>query len=180
MRISLGFALVLAVAVAAPTKAGITVNRAKNVNFDSFSTYSWVESTEPQAETDESMREAYAMIRAAIEQELVQRGLREVSDNPHLLIRSDFVIREENRTDVNILDDDALRWQSSSTHGGQQGEVVREIDMGTLVVDLLDGHSKLQIWRATATAVVRPQASKKSEKRITKVVGKMFESYPAD
>ena len=168
MRIRNSLVLVVAFAIVTPVLAGITVNRAKNADFDSFTTYAWVEGTEPHADTDESMLETNAMIRAAIEQELAQRGLREVTDSPHVLVRSNFVVREENRTDVNILDDDELRWQSSSTHGGQQGEVVREIDMGTLVVDLLDGHSKLQIWRATATAVVRHQASKKSEKRINK------------
>jgi hypothetical protein len=132
-----------------------------------------------EGSTDPTVLEADELIRAAISRELSSRGLREVSEEPDLLVRSTFVVREEERDDVDILEDDG-RWGSSATNAGQSGELTREIDMGTLTVELMDGYSKLEVWRAIATAVVRPKANKRSEKRINKVVGRMFDSYPVD
>lgn len=178
MRFPNWFFSLLLLIPAAPGMAGITVNQAQEADFDRFTSFAWVvDSAMADSESEPSIREAEEMIHAAISRELTNRGLREVTEEPHLLVRWSFVVREEERDDVDILEEDA-RWGSSATRAGQPGEYTREIDMGTLVVDLLDGYSKLQIWRATATAVVRPKANKRSEKRINKVVGKMFESYP--
>lgn len=180
MRSTIWITALTAALVALPCIAGITVDLASGVDFDGFSTFAWV-ATGPPAEprTDESAEDADKLIRDAIERELEQRGLREIAENPDLLVRSSFVIREETRNDVDILDEES-RWSQTSEMGGESGEVQREIDMGTLTIDLLDGYSKLQLWRATATAVVRPQANKRSKKRIDKVVGRMFENYPVE
>lgn len=173
------FSLLLLVS-ATSGMAGITVDQAQEADFDRFTSFAWVKDSETaDREAEQPIREAEEMIHVAISRELTSRGLREVTEEPHLLVRWSFVVREEERDDVDILEE-AARWGSSATQAGQPGEYTREIDMGTLVVDLLDGYSKLQIWRATATAVVRPKANKRSEKRINKVVGKMFESYPVE
>jgi len=180
MRLPNWFFSLLVLAAVSPGVAGITVNQAQKVDFDRFTSFAWVEDSETaDSESDPSLREAEEIIHAAISRELTSRGLREVVEDPHLLVRWSFVVREEERDDVDILEEDR-RWGSTATQAGQSGEYTREIDMGTLVVDLLDGYSKLQIWRATATAVVRPEANKRSEKRINKVVGKIFESYPVE
>ncbi|MEJ2086188.1 MAG: DUF4136 domain-containing protein [Acidobacteriota bacterium] len=165
---------------ATPNQAGVTVNRAEEADFDRYTTFAWSASdstSEPSPDSPEA--EADELIRAAIRQELAKIGLREVSEDADLLVESRFVVREESRDDVDILDE-ANRWGPTAESAGESGEYEREIDMGTLTIDLLDGYSKLEVWRATATAVVRPQANKRSEKRINKVVGKMFEAYPVD
>lgn len=168
---------------AVPSVAGITVDQKEDADFDQYSSFAWVESEGAEgAELDSRYREADDLIRAAVNRELANLGLREVSEDPDLLIRTNFVVREENRDDVDILEDDG-RWGATAEveeMSGQPGEYVRELDMGTLTVDLLDGYSKLEVWRATATAVVRPRVNKRSEKRIYKVVGKMFDSYPLE
>lgn len=180
MRSIIWITVGLAGLVALPCLAGITVDLASDVDFDAFSTFAWFEAeslAEPRSEP--SADDAGALIRDAIAQELARRGLREVTENPDLLVRSNFVVRGEIRDDVDILNQEG-RWSQTSEVGGEMGEIQREIDMGTLTIDLLDGYSKLQLWRATATAVVRPQANKRSKKRIDKVVGKMFENYPVE
>lgn len=168
---------------AMPSMAGITVDLKEDTDFDQYSSFAWVESDESDdARLDSRYREADDLIRAAVNRELADLGLREVTEDPDLLIRTNFVVRGENRNDVDILEDDG-RWGATGEEeemSGQPGEYVRDIEMGTLTVDLLDGYSKLEVWRATATAVVRPRVNKRSEKRIYKVVGKMFESYPLE
>ncbi len=179
MKIAI-WTLSLLLLAAAPGIAGITVDRAQEVDFNQYSSYAWIEASEiADQQPDPSRHEAEKLIRAAISRELTSRGFREVSEDADLLVRSTFVVREEDFDDVDILDE-TNRWGASATNAGQPGEYTREIDMGTLTIDLMDGYSKLEIWRAIATAVVRPRANKKSEKRINKVVGKMFESYPVE
>ena len=180
MRPVSGVLATLFFSVAAPSLAGVTVNRAEEADFDRYTTYAWSESdSNPEQPSDAPDAEADELIRAAIREELAKIGLREVSEDPDLLVESRFVVREETRDDVDILDE-ANRWGSTAEFAGESGEYEREIDMGTLTIDLLDGYSKLEVWRATATAVVRPEANKRSQKRISKVVGKMFEAYPVD
>ncbi len=182
MRIAIWTLFLLPLSVA-PGIAGITVDRKQETDFNQYSSFAWMEAkTSSEQRSDPEFLEAEELIRRAISNELTSRGIREVSEDPDLLIRSTFVVREEERDDVDILEDDG-RWGATGdvvATSGQPGEYVREIDMGTLTVDLLDGYSKLEVWRAIATAVVRPRANKRSEKRINKVVGKMFESYPVE
>ncbi len=56
---------------------------------------------------------------------------------------------------------------------------VQEIKVGTLIVDMLDGDSTRLIWRALATQTLPTNPKpEKIEKKINKVVGKMFRKFP--
>ena len=48
---------------------------------------------------------------------------------------------------------------------------------GTLVIDIFDGKTKELIWRGTATDTLSGKPEK-NEKKLTKVVEKMFEEFP--
>ena len=56
---------------------------------------------------------------------------------------------------------------------------VREIPMGTILVDILDAESRELIWRGTATAAISTKAEK-NEKKLNKLVGKMFKKFPPE
>ena len=49
--------------------------------------------------------------------------------------------------------------------------------VGSLVVDLVDAKTNELVWRAVASSTIPPDR-KKLEKKIQKVVAKMFASYP--
>ena len=71
----------------------------------------------------------------------------------------------------------ARTWPEDSDPDGVSGDTLREIEVGTLVVDLFDGNSRLNIWRGTATRTLADNP-KTAQKQIDKSVRKMFESFP--
>lgn len=161
----------LTVVAVAPTAAGITVDYARGIDYSEYRTFSWDEGT---AATDP---DSERLLRRVVTEQLLAEGLAEVESGGDLVVRTHVVVREEGRHDVDILGV-ADRWTVSGESFASTGEYLREIDVGTVAVDLLDGHSELQVWRATATAVLRPEAAGASEKRVRKAVAKMFRKFP--
>ena len=64
-------------------------------------------------------------------------------------------------------------YQMSTVH-------VTDFEVGTLIVDLLDGKTNRLLWRSMATKTLPSKMPKpeKVEKKIAKIVGKMFKDYP--
>jgi hypothetical protein len=61
-------------------------------------------------------------------------------------------------------------WGTATAH-------VSEIPIGNLMVDLVDASSGQLVWRGMASGTVSSKPEK-SEKKINKVVGKMFKDFP--
>jgi hypothetical protein len=55
---------------------------------------------------------------------------------------------------------------------------VSEIPVGTLVVDLVDAGTKQLVWRGVANQTLASNPEK-SEKKINKVVKKLFKKFPS-
>jgi uncharacterized protein DUF4136 len=56
---------------------------------------------------------------------------------------------------------------------------VREIPVGTLMVDIVDSASKELVWRGVASDTVNPNAKpEKREKNINQAVAKLFKKFP--
>lgn len=173
MRSSACAVLVLVVGLTGAASAGVSVDHAKGTDFSRFRSFSWVE-TRAETAADPSV-EKY--LRDAVVQAMESRGLSRVEQGGDLLVRARIVLRHEERHDVDILGYGG-RWADSAVPAGSPGEYLREVDVGTLVIDLMDGHSKLQVWRGTAQAVARPEPGKRSEKRIQRAVRKLFADFP--
>ncbi len=164
------FFVVALLQVAGTAGAAVSVYHARSVDFEQFKTYSWTEGT--PAPTPEAEKK----IRSAIESQLESRGLRKVEERGDLLVATHVSLGSEKREDVDILGV-RDRFADATDDSGREGDYVRELEVGTLVVDMLDGVSKLNIWRGTATRLLAgdPEGS---EKRINKAVGKMFKDFP--
>lgn len=158
-------------AVVSPTVAGVSVNHARGVDFSQYRTFSWVQE---EMAGDPVVHE---LVKKSVTHQLITAGLERLDQRGELLVRARVVEQENEVLDVDILDV-TDRWGDEATALKPTGEYMREIGVGTLVVDLLDGHSKLQVWRGMAEAVSRPQAGEKSEKRLDRVIGKMFKGFP--
>ena len=58
---------------------------------------------------------------------------------------------------------------------------VYDVNVGTLIVDLLDGDSEEGVWRGVAQKDLPPNPSpEKMEKKLRKILLKMFRNYPPD
>jgi len=173
MRLSRGLVAGVMAAVASASVAGVSVNHAKGVDFSQYHTFTWVEDG---VAGDPVVGE---LVKKSVTHQLMRVGLKRVDQGGELLVRARVVEREHEVLDVDILNV-TDRWGDEATALGPTGEYMREIGVGTVVVDLLDGHSKLQIWRGIAEAVSRPEPGVKSEKRLNKVIGKMFKGFPPE
>jgi hypothetical protein len=141
-----------------------------SVDFSKYKTYSWVEDESiPLAvpyEPDTPRETTDALIRAAIEEELDQKG---------------FVKNESGQTDLQItyfgvgrsrieLPEDLPYDQS-----GYQGEA-RVVTEGTLTVDVVDARKKRLIWRGRAVEMFREL--EEAEDKIRSAVSQVFEDFP--
>jgi hypothetical protein len=164
--------IVLAAALSLPTLAGagVAVYYAKSVDFSRFQTFAWIPGT-PAANPEIEER-----IHRAVEAKLAAKGIAKVDGEADLLVATHASVESERREDVDILGV-PQRWGEGAEATGTAGEYLREIDVGTLMVDMLDGNSRLQVWRATASRVLTSDP-KRSEKRIQKATRKMFENFP--
>jgi hypothetical protein len=156
---------------AAQVQAAVAVQAAKTVDFTQFKTFAWKQGT-PAA--DPAIEK---MIRETVQKQLLAKGLTRVDSDADLLVSTHARRASELREDVDILGVQQ-RWPEDSEPGGVSGDSLREIEVGTLVVDMDDGNSRLNIWRGTATRTLS-ESPKTAQKQIDKAVTKMFESFPA-
>jgi hypothetical protein len=155
---------------AAHVQASVAVQAAKTVDFTQFKTFAWKQGT-PAA--DPAIEK---LIRETVQKQLLTKGLIRVDSDADLLVSTHARRASELREDVDILGVQQ-RWPEDSESGGVSGDSLREIEVGTLVVDMDDGNSRLNIWRGTATRALS-ESPKTAQKQIDKAVTKMFESFP--
>ena len=66
---------------------------------------------------------------------------------------------------------------TAEEHTFLSSTTVREIPVGTILVDLVDAGTNKLVWRGTGTDVVSDKPEK-NEAKINKLIPKMFKSYP--
>jgi len=160
----------LLLVLAAPVTAGVSVDYGKSVDFSQYKTYRWSEPTEtlnPELERK---------IHEAIDHELMAKGLTKLDGEADLTITIRLTVQDDQREEMDILGLPS-RWGESAERAGQSGEVLLEVEVGRLVVDLLDGASGLHLWRGTATRVTAGKPGG-SAKLINKAARKMFKDFP--
>lgn len=160
----------LLLVLAAPATAGVSVDYGKSVDFSQYKTYRWSEPTEilnPELERK---------IHEAIDKELMAKGLTKLDGEADLTITIRLTVQDDQREEMDILGLPS-RWGESAERAGQSGEVLLEVEVGRLVVDLLDGASGLHLWRGTATRVTAGKPGG-SAKLINKAARKMFKDFP--
>lgn len=162
--------LALLAIVRLPASAGVHVDYDKALDFSQYRTYSWGEGTEAEPEFVERR------IEAAIDRELASLGLQKVEGPADLQVVTHASVEIEKRIDIDSFPywerwHRGSRWASSVVY-------VQDVEVGTLIIDLIAGDSGELAWRAIASgAVGNPE---KNEKRINKAVKKMFKRFPPE
>jgi len=172
MKEMVSFLLVLAAALLMANPASgveVSVDFDPAVDFSKFRTIGWLEGT--AAEDEELERK----IHASIERELVPLGLKEVREEPDLLIVTHAAMDLEKKIDVSQFDYwlEYQGWKrpmavSQETWGA---------NMGLLIVDLLDASTQKLIWRGIATGNVAKKPEKRGEK-LDATMAKLFKRFP--
>jgi len=112
-------------------------------------------------------------IKAAILQQLTQRGYRFDEGSSDLVVHYHIIIDDQTMIVTDPPGDEyGPYWLRMQTN-------LRQYQEGTLILDVMDSQSNSLIWRGWATAAIDPYYSPDDAEALTKkVVGKIFKKFP--
>jgi hypothetical protein len=171
MKLQKRFALSLAglLLTAVTAWAGITSDYDHNAHFAQYKTYSWGKIETSNGLWDER-------VKSAVAGQLAAKGWSEVPSDGDVVIAARDAIH--NQQQLNTFYDGF----GGRRFGGGMGMSTTTVDnykVGTLLVEMFDGHSKNLIWRASASNTLSNN-SDKNIKSLDKNVQKMFEHFPPE
>jgi Domain of unknown function (DUF4136) len=155
----------------------IKVEYDKSLDFSKFKTFAL------DLKQDSAKPMLRAAILAAVQDDLLKRGLKQVNDNPDLFVQvygavdSDFsatYIDPIYGSGIPPLNYGITMWY------GIPGTVTTVvIHKGTLVVDLIDAAQKKLVWRGIAKEKLSSDNRQKLLDQVNTSVEKMFKQYPS-
>jgi len=169
--------LVSATALAQKTKVGYD----KAADFSRYKTYSLVKRPIPPAHPL-----AYASVMGVIEQELTQKGLKEVPDKGDLMLQ--YTTGVESQTAVSATTPvlpsyggvpptiDSTMWTGNlGAPGGGMSSFVTE---GELALEFVDAAQNKVVWRGVLKERIDAEQKSKTLDRIEKGVAKLLKDFP--
>ena len=150
----------------------------KTANFAAFKTYAHKDGTKVGQQLIDDR------IVAAIDTELAAKGLTKSESNPDVFVV--YHIAFDKQKDISTYSSGygggygAYGWGwGGGWAGGTTTTQVRDILIGTLVIDLADAKKGQLAWRGVGTKEVNTQANpEKRDKSINNAVKKIFKNYP--
>jgi hypothetical protein len=163
-----------------PTVAGaqkVSYDFDKTANFASYRTYALKDGTKVGQQLIDDR------IVAAIETELKTKGLAKVEANPDVYVV--YHVAFDAQKDISTYSSGyggygpyGWGW-GGGWSGGTTSTQVRDIVVGTLVIDLADAKKSQVAWRGMGVREVDTQANpEKRDKSINSAVKKIFKNYP--
>ena len=150
----------------------------KTANFASFRTYAFKDGTKVGQELIDNR------IVAAIESQLAAKGLTKSDSNPDVFVV--YHVAFDKEKDISTFSSGygggygpyGWGW-GGGWAGGTSTTQVRDILVGTLVVDMADAKKGQIAWRGMGVKEVNTQAKpEKRDKSINEAVKKIFKNYP--
>ena len=174
--------LAIAALVAMPAPAAaqkVSYDYEKSANFGAFKTYAHQDGTKVgQPLIDDR-------IIAAIDTELAAKGLTKTESNPDVVVV--YHIAFDKEKDISTYSSGygggygpyGYGWGGAGWAGGTTHTQVRDILMGTLVIDIADAKKGQIAWRGMGVKEVQTQAKpEKRDKSINNAVKKILKNYP--
>ena len=162
--VMLGLVFLLAVRARADK---VTSDYDHAANFSKYHTFMWIREPEPR---EPFMKER---IMAAVNMQLIARGMRPVSDGADLAIGANIATEQKHTWETYY---DGLLWESEGwVWKTEKREKTHEV--GTLTVDLFDAQSRRLVWRGVGKDTLSPRPEKRT-RDCDKEIEKMFKDFP--
>ena len=148
------------------------------VDFGQYKTFSIIPAKEVQN------RMVRQRVESAIVATLAAKGLTQAGENADVLVGAYGSIGSQTQIDTYGYGGYGYGYGGPWAYGywggtGMTTTTVREVPVGTLVVDLVDAKAKKLVWRGTASSVISSSSSpEQMQKKINGAVEKMFYKYP--
>jgi hypothetical protein len=149
----------------------------KEANFAALNTFAWLPMpVTPAASVKEALERNSLMdkrIRQAVETQLTAKGYQLNVTNP------DFTVTYHTGVEDKIAVTDWGYGYGRRGWGAPARVDVYQYRQGTLILDVIDSHSKQLIWRSFAQGAIDPSApTEKREQRLNDVAGRMLANFP--
>ncbi len=154
------------------TSAGISTDHDSEADFSKYKTFAWQEGTHAKNEL------MHKRIVRAIEKELVEAGWTATDGEADVHLVYHVALNQDRRIEV----DDFGYWSRWRRPGFGGSEVtVFDVNVGTLIIDILDAGSGDAVWRGMAQKDLPPTPDPdKMEKKLGKILRKMFHNFPPE
>jgi uncharacterized protein DUF4136 len=173
-NLKFSFAFLLALFLTSQVKAQkVSTDFDPKANFSDYKTFMWI--GHPRVKEDPLMEQR---IVDAVSAALVAKAWQQVTEGADVGVMA-HVATEREHTLETFYSGFGGGW-GWRHWGGGLGEAITTPEtytVGTLVVDLFDGHTQQLIWRGMATDTLSDKPQKDTEK-LNKAVAKMFKDFP--
>ena len=142
----------------------------RSTNFSQFKTFEWIH--QPQGSGFWQQR-AVEMVNA----QLAAKGLRQVSSNADLAVSLNGATRTQR--DLNTFYSGMGGWGWYGMGGGTATTTEHVYQVGTLVLDFFNGHTRKLVWRGIAQDSISDKPEK-NQKKLTKAIDKLMKKYPPE
>jgi hypothetical protein len=167
---------------ASTPKADIHVHAAPNANFSQYATFGFPEQTGTDRGGYSTLITSY--FKAAVRDQMEQRGYHYVDENPDLLVN--FYAKVHERTEVRSDPTYSAAYGYYGYRYGLYGawplydNDVRTVTypIGTANIDVVDAHKKEMIWEGVAQGRLRDQDMDNPRDSIAQVVTQLFARFP--
>jgi Domain of unknown function (DUF4136) len=118
-------------------------------------------------------------IESAVTSALEAKGLKPSDDSPDLLVYTHVRVSREREIDYTTFGYGGwYGWPGwGPGHWGVATATVREIPVGTMIVDLVDARRKHLVWRGKASKTIEDEEDR-SQEAVSRAVAKLFKDFP--
>lgn len=166
---SLALLLPVAAGVALLFAADVKTDYSHSADFAQYHTYSWL-----QVRAGNELW--IDRIKGAVDQQLTAKGWQKVPDGGDTAVAA-FGSTKTQQSLQTFYDGFGGGWFWGGFGPDMATTTVQNIPVGSLVVDIFDGHTKKLIWRGTAQSTLSDKPEK-NEKKLDHAVSEMFEHFP--
>ena len=154
----------------------IRVNQAPDANFTAYGTFGFPEQTGTDRGGYSTLVTSY--FKAAVRNQMEQRGYHYVDENPDLLVN--FYMNTRERTEIRPGVDTGFGYYGyrSGLYRPWYDDRTVNYQVGTINVDIVDAAKKQLIWEGVAEGRVSEEALANPKVTINGVVTEMMRQYP--
>jgi len=152
----------------------VTTDRTPGFSLDAYQTFSFVrEETTPENEMVWAYLTEIGLIKDALRQNLQDRGLTYVEENPDLKINIGIVVEEQIQTRETNFVTDPPQYIGQRRYAWRVHDVeVGRYQQGTLSIHLVDNEKDELVWEGVAEAVI-PRDQERQARKINESVSEM-------
>lgn len=171
--------LILAALVSCSSSSKISkAEIAPGVNLSGYKTFDFYSLDASGDTVTEKFEQRTKMLKTAIASELQQKGYRQVSQNPDLLVNIGVTAKEEIQTRQTDFRTDAPRYMGQRRYTWKSQEVeTGRYRTGTIDIHLVDARQNIMVWRKVAESII-PDRDKQLTEKIGSGIKKIFTDFP--